>query len=85
MPVMPLAGQRRDDAAGGAVVGRDDRVDLAADLGQDLLHVLLRDLGLPAVGVLVADDLDVALLHRRVDDSCAPRAGSSRSGRSASP
>ncbi len=56
--------QRCHHTAGHAVVGGHHRVDLVAVLGEDLLHVLLRGLGLPAVGVLLADDLDVALLDR---------------------
>ena len=47
---------------GHAVVGGHHRVYLAAIFGQDLLHVLLRYFRFPAVGELVADDLDVALL-----------------------
>ena len=58
----PACRQRSDDAASHAVVGGHDRVDLVVVLGENLLHVLLRVLGLPAIGVFVTDDLDVALL-----------------------
>jgi hypothetical protein len=56
--------ERRDPAARGAVVGGDHRVDLVAGPGQDLLHVVLRHLGPPALGVLLADDLDLPALDR---------------------
>ncbi|ENN88048.1 hypothetical protein RHSP_51307 [Rhizobium freirei PRF 81] len=49
-----------DCAPGGAVVGGDDRVNLVVVGGQELLHVALRVLRQPAVGVSFADVLDLA-------------------------
>ena len=59
----PLRGERRHHAAGGAVVGGDHRVDVVVVGGQALLHVDLCILGQPAVGIELADDLDIALLN----------------------
>src|SRR3989304_5612511 len=61
-------GERRNDPAGHPVIGGDDRVHFVVGPGEGLLHVLLRDLGSPPVGILLADDLDVALLDRRAQD-----------------
>ena len=63
-----LRRQSRDNAARGAIIRRDHRVDLVRVLGENLLHVLLRDIRLPAIGVFVSDDFDVALLDRFIDD-----------------
>src|SRR5580704_1785331 len=59
-----LRSKRRNDAARHAVVLSDDRIDLVVVLGEDLLHVLLRVVRLPAVGVGHADVLDLAGVHR---------------------
>ncbi len=50
VPARPWASRAATDAAGRAVVLGDDRVDLVVVGGQELLHVLLGVLGLPAVG-----------------------------------
>ena len=63
-----LGRQSRHYATCSAVVGGDHGVNLAAGFGDDLLHVFLGDFGLPAVGVFLAHDLDVALLHGSVND-----------------
>ena len=63
-----LGRQGRHHTTGGAVVRGHHGVDLAAGLGDDLLHVFLGNFGLPAVGVFLAHDLDVALLDRRIND-----------------
>ena len=63
-----LGGKRRDDAAGHAVVLRQDRVHLVVGGGEDLFHVALRVLGLPAVGEGFADDGDLARVDLVADD-----------------
>src|SRR4029079_1174188 len=60
--------ERRDDATGHAVVLGENVVDLVVVRGQDAFHVGLRDVGLPAVGVFLADDLDLPGLHGVADD-----------------
>src|SRR4029079_14187413 len=49
-----------DDATGHAVVLGQDRVHLVLVGRQELLHLGLRQGGLPVIGVGLADDLDVA-------------------------
>ena len=63
-----LGSQRSHHTTGGTVVGGDHGVNLAAGLGDDLFHVLLGNFGLPAVGVFLAHDLDVALFHSGIND-----------------
>ena len=77
-----LSRQRRDDAAGGAVIGGHNRVDLVVVGGQELLHVLLRIGGQPAVGIGLADILDLAAvdgllqhLHRAREQEIGVRIG----------
>src|ERR1700722_9709724 len=63
----PWRGERSDAPPGHTVVLSHHRIDLVVILGEDLLHVLLRVVRLPAIGVGLADVLDLAGLHRRLE------------------
>ena len=55
-----LCRQSGDGATGGAVIRGDDRIDLVVVGGQELLHVLLRIGRQPAIGIGLANILDLA-------------------------
>src|SRR3984957_11987855 len=68
LTVHALRLEGRDDAGGHAVILGHDSVDLVVLLGQALLHVLLRIIGLPPVGERLANVLDLAGVHGRLQN-----------------
>ncbi len=68
LAVETLGVERRNDAAGHAVVLRQHCLDVVVLGGQELLHLRLGDRRVPVVGVGLADDRDVARRHCVTDD-----------------
>src|SRR4029079_17664803 len=68
----PLRRERRDNATCCAIIGGNDRVNVVVIGSKDLLHVGLSDFGLPAVGVLLSNNLDLAGVDLGLEDLNLP-------------